>query len=372
MTVTKPADHPKTPDRRVGVLLMNLGTPEGTDYWSMRRYLKEFLSDRRVIEVPRAIWWPILNGIILTFRPSRSGHAYASIWNRELDESPLKTITRAQAAAIGQTLASRHGSEVIVDWAMRYGQPAIGPAIQRLKDQGCDRILLFPLYPQYSATTTATANDQAFRQLMTMRWQPSVRTVPQYFEHPAYIDALARSVERHYAGLDHTPDMLLVSFHGLPKMYLEKGDPYHCYCVKTARLLRERLGWDESRLRHSFQSRFGKAEWLKPYTDETVAALAGQGIRSIAVIAPGFSADCVETLEEIQGEVKDAFIQAGGERFSYIPCLNDHPDHVALLSAIIERELGGWLSTARAANEAGEALPVRRPAGTASMTMAGD
>jgi ferrochelatase len=342
-----PSDHPPALPRRVGVLLINLGTPEGTDYWSMRRYLKEFLSDPRVIEIPKAVWWPILNGIVLTVRPNRSGHAYKSIWNEERNESPLKTITRAQAEGVASLLRDRHGDALVVDWAMRYGQPATGPAIERLKAQGCDRILLFPLYPQYSATTTATANDQAFRKLMKMRWQPAVRTVPAYHDDPGYIDALARSVERHLETLDFTPDILLASFHGLPKLYLDRGDPYHCFCVKTARLLAERLGWAEGRVRHSFQSRFGKAEWLKPYTDKTVEELARQGHRKIALIAPGFSADCVETLEEIQFQVKDAFMAAGGERFTYIPCLNDHADHIGFLTGLIERELGGWLDGVR-------------------------
>ena len=348
LPIPKPTDHPPVPARPVGVLLMNLGTPEATDYWSMRRYLKEFLSDPRVIEVPKAVWWPILNGIILTVRPGKSGHAYKSIWNEERNESPLKTITRAQTEGVAAALAARHGGAVVVDWAMRYGQPAVGPAIQRLKDQGCDRILLFPLYPQYSATTTATANDQAFRKLMAMRWQPAVRTVPAYHDEPGYIEALARSVERHIAALDHTPDVLLASFHGLPQAYLDRGDPYHCFCLKTTRLLAERLGWEPGRVRHSFQSRFGKAEWLKPYTDRTVEELARAGKTKIAVIAPGFSADCVETLEELRFQVKDAFQAAGGERFTYIPCLNDDPDHIAFLADIVERELGGWIDGAGA------------------------
>ena len=347
-----PAGHPAPRKSRIGVLLINLGTPEGTDYWSMRRYLREFLSDTRVIEVPKAVWWPLLNGIILTFRPFRSGKAYASIWNNERGESPLKTITRAQAEGVARQMADRWGDGVVVDWAMRYGEPATGAAIQRLKDQGCDRILLFPLYPQYSATTTATACDQAFRQLMRMRWQPAVRTVPTYHDDPAYIDALAKSVKRHLKSTEFDPDVLLVSFHGLPRKYLEKGDPYHCYCVKTARLLAERLGWPAGKVRHSFQSRFGAAEWLKPYTDHTVEELARQGVKKIAVIAPGFAADCVETLEEIQDEVREAFLEAGGERFSYIPCLNAQADHIAFLTATVERELAGWLPTAAAsANE---------------------
>lgn len=352
MTSLMPAGHPPVPQRRVGVLLVNLGTPEATDFWSMRRYLKEFLSDPRVIEVPRAIWWPILNGVILTTRPGRSGHAYKSIWNEERNESPLKTVTRAQAAGVASVLESRHGDRVMVDWAMRYGQPAIGPAIERLKGQGCDRILLFPLYPQYSATTTATVNDEAYRHLMKMRWQPAIRTVPSYHDEPGYIEALARSVERHLRELDFTPDVLLASFHGLPQAYLDRGDPYHCFCVKTARLLAERLGWPEGKVRHSFQSRFGKAEWLKPYTDRTVEELAAQGLKKIAVIAPGFAADCVETLEEIQFQVKDAFVAAGGERFTYIPCLNDHPDHIEFLAGMVERELGGWVDRARVVEKA--------------------
>ncbi|WP_207483505.1 ferrochelatase [Arenibaculum pallidiluteum] len=356
MTMPIPAGHPPIPARRIGVLLINLGTPEGTDYWPMRRYLREFLSDPRVIEVPRAVWWPVLNGIILTVRPGRSGHAYKSIWNEERNESPLKTITRSQAERVAGLLRDRHGDALVVDWAMRYGQPATGPAIERLKAQGCDRILLFPLYPQYSATTTATANDQAFRHLMKMRWQPAVRTVPAYHDEPGYIEALARSVERHMETLDFTPDILLASFHGLPRAYLDRGDPYHCFCVKTARLLAERLGWAEGRVRHSFQSRFGRAEWLKPYTDKTVEELARQGHRRIALIAPGFAADCVETLEEIQFQVKDAFMAAGGEKFTYVPCLNDQPDHIAFLAAVVERELGGWIGGARAGVRDGEGI----------------
>lgn len=328
---------------RIGVLLINLGTPEGTDYRSMRRYLSEFLSDPRVIEVPKAVWWPVLNGVILTFRPGRSGRAYRGIWNEERNESPLKTITRAQAESIATLMSARHGERVVVDWAMRYGHPAIGPSIRRLRDEGCDRMLLFPLYPQYSATTTATANDQAFRQLMRMRRQPTIRSVPAYYREPGYIDALARSVERHLAQIDFDPDVLLASFHGLPEAYRDRGDPYDRHCIETAELLASRLGWPVSKFRHSFQSRFGKAEWLKPYTDRTVEALAREGKKRIAVIAPGFAADCVETLEEIQQEVKDAFMAAGGERFTYIPCLNDSPDHLEFLASIVDRELGGWI-----------------------------
>lgn len=345
----RPPGHMTVPARRIGVLLLNLGTPEGTDYWSMRRYLKEFLSDPRVIEIPKLIWQPLLQTLVLTTRPQKSGKAYASIWNRERNESPLKTITRDQADGLRAAIQAQYGETVVVDWAMRYGQPAIQPAVQRLKDAGCDRILLFPLYPQYSATTTATACDQAFRKLMSMRWQPAIRTVPSYHDDPAYIDALARSVERHLAELPWVPDMLLVSFHGLPERNLELGDPYYCFCLKTARLLRERLGWPETRVRHSFQSRFGRTEWLKPYTDATVTALAEEGVKRLAVIAPGFASDCVETLEELDGENRELFLEHGGEAFSFVPCLNAHPDHIEMLKGIVERELSGWLPAARQA-----------------------
>lgn len=340
-----PAGHPQIPSRKTGVLLVNLGTPNGTDYWNMRRYLKEFLSDERVIEEPRWKWWPILNLIILTTRPSKSGEAYASIWNREKDESPLRTITRDQTEKVAARIAAKHGEDVIVDFCMRYGDPSTGSKIQELHDRGCDRIVFFPLYPHYAASTTATANDQAFRKLMEMRWQPAIRTVAPYFDHPLYIEALAQSVERAYSAMDRRPDALVASYHGLPKDYFDRGDPYHCHCQKTSRLLRERLGWKDG-LVTAFQSRFGKAEWIQPYTVETVAALAREGKKHIAVIAPGFSADCVETLEEINEEIGDAFREAGGERFDYIPCLNDDDAHVDLIEAILDVELTGWTPAA--------------------------
>ena len=270
MTVLPPG-HPPFKIGKIGVLLINLGTPEATSYWPMRRYLKEFLSDRRVIEVNRALWWVLLNGIILTTRPKKSGHAYAQIWNTELNESPLKTTTRAQAQKLAERLADL--PQVIVDWGMRYGLPPTGERIQALKDQGCDRILLFPLYPQYSAATTATALDKAYDKLKEMRWQPAIRTVPPYFDHPAHIEALAQSLERHMASLDWTPDMILASFHGLPKEYFMAGDPYHCHCMKTARLLTERLKLPREKVQVVFQSRFGRAEWLQPYAQQTVVAL---------------------------------------------------------------------------------------------------
>lgn len=338
-----PPDHPALPRARVGVVLANLGTPDGTDYWSMRRYLSEFLSDQRVIDYPRWKWQPLLQLIILSKRPFTSGRNYRSIWNREADESPLLTTTRAQAAAVAARLAALYGDRVVVDFAMRYGNPATASVLQKLKDRGCERIVFFPLYPQYSAPTTATANDQAFRALMTMRWQPSLRTVPAYADDPRYIAALAQSVERAYAGLATRPDRLVVSFHGMPERYLAEGDPYHCQCQKTTRLLRERLGFAPDEVVIAFQSRFGPEEWLKPYTVEEVARLAQAGQRRIAVISPAFAADCVETLEEIDQEIRHAFRAAGGGDFTYIPCLNDDAAHIEMMVSILQRELSGWV-----------------------------
>ena len=336
-----PEGHPDLPINRVGVLLINLGTPDGTDYWSMRRYLKEFLSDRRVIETNRVLWWFILNVIVLTKRPFSSGEAYRSIWNEALDESPLRTISRSQAEKMGVAFQDRPA--VIVDWAMRYGTPSTKSRIEHLKAQGCDRILLFPLYPQYSAATTATACDKAFDALKEMRWQPAVRVVPAYHDDPVYIEALAQSLKGGLAALDWEPEVVLASYHGLPVEYFEKGDPYHCHCAKTTRLLREALGWDEGRLRMTFQSRFGKAEWLQPYTDKTVEGLARDGVKNLAVITPGFAADCVETLEEIAGENGEIFHEHGGENFAALPCLNDSEEGMRVLNALVERELQGWL-----------------------------
>lgn len=336
-------DHPPVPPARIGVVLANLGTPDATDYWSMRRYLSEFLSDRRVIDYPAWKWQPILQAMVLTKRPFSSGANYRKIWNAELDESPLRTITRDQATAVAAALAEEHGDRVIVDFAMRYGNPSTLDVIRRLQAAGAERILFFPLYPQYSAPTTATANDQAFRALMALRWQPAIRTVPAYYDHPLYIEALAESVERAYAGLGRRPDLLVTSYHGMPERYLAEGDPYHCQCRKTTRLLRERLGWGTDAITVSFQSRFGPEEWLKPYTVDEVARLARAGTRHIAVIAPAFSSDCVETLEEINGEIRESFLHAGGEEFTYIPCLNAEPAHIRMLVAIVRHELGGWL-----------------------------
>ncbi|MBT8409854.1 MAG: ferrochelatase [Alphaproteobacteria bacterium] len=338
-----PKDHPKVARPRVGVLLANLGTPDGYDYWSMRRYLNEFLSDRRVIDYSPWIWQPLLQTIILTKRPFSSGAAYKSIWNEEAGESPLMTITKAQTEKIRAAMAKRYGDDVIVDFAMRYGNPSTKSKVEKLTEQGCRKILFFPLYPQYAGATTATANDEFFRSLIDLKWQPTVRTVPPYFDRACYIEALAKSVERAYAEMDVKPDVLVASYHGVPKRYLMEGDPYHCQCQKTTRLLKERLGWDDSQIQTTFQSRFGPEEWLKPYTVEQVARLAEEGKKNIAVIAPAFSADCIETLEEINEEIRESFEEAGGEAFTYIPCLNDDALHITALCNAIDDSLAGWI-----------------------------
>ena len=335
-----PPGHPPIPQKKIGLLLINLGTPEATDYWSMRRYLKEFLSDPRVIETNRLLWWLILNGIILNFRPQRSGHAYEKIWNKEKNESPLKTFTRAQAEKLAAAMSGN--DKLVVDWAMRYGKPSIDERLQTLKDQGCDKILLMPLYPQYSAATTATALDKAYETLQAMRWQPAIRTVPPYFDEAAYIDALAESLESHLASLAWKPDRILIAFHGLPREYLDRGDPYHCHCQKTARLIREKLKLSADFAQLVFQSRFGRAEWLKPYALDTVEALPGQGVKNLVMISPGFPSDCVETLEELSIGLKETFKEQGGENFSVAPCLNDSPASIKLLQSLAENELQGW------------------------------
>jgi ferrochelatase len=336
-----PADHPWVRRGRVGVLLLNLGTPDATDYRSMRRYLKEFLSDRRVIEEPRWKWWPILNLIILTTRPGRKGRDYDKIWNRDRDEGPLKTITRSQAERLAAALASE--PRVVVDWAMRYANPTTASRITALQEQGCERLLLVPLYPQYAAATTATACDQAFRALMTMRRQPAVRVAPAWHDDPVYIEALAGSVRSHLETLDWKPEALIATFHGMPVKYLHAGDPYHCQCQKTSRLLREALEWPAQAWHTTFQSRFGTDVWLQPYTDETVARLARSGIKRLALIAPGFAADCLETLEELDGENRAVFLHNGGERFTYVPALNDSPAGIRVIEHVVRRELMGWV-----------------------------
>ena len=336
-----PADHPPVKFGKVGVLLVNLGTPDGTDYTSMRRYLKEFLMDKRVIEWPRALWYPILFGIVLRTRPGKVGKAYEEIWNKDLDESYLRTYTRNQAEKMAETF--KEHSHVVIDWAMRYGQPSIASRIDALKAEGCEKILLFPLYPQYAAATTATVNDKAFEALLKMRWQPALRTVPPYHDDPVYIEALANSVKTHLETLDWEPDLLITSFHGIPQSYFKKGDPYHCQCMKTARLLREKLGYGKDKLMVTFQSRFGPEEWLQPYTDKTVEKLAKDGVKKIAIMNPGFVSDCLETLEEIAGEAGEIFLHNGGEKFTHIPCLNDSTDGMWVLEHVVRRELGGWI-----------------------------
>lgn len=333
-----PSGHPPVKQGKIGVLLINLGTPDGTDYGSMRRYLSEFLSDPRVIEVPQPIWQLILQGPILTFRPSKSGRAYKKVWME--DGSPLLFYTRAQAEKLNQRIGS---DSLVVDFAMNYGNPSIKSKIDALKDQGCTRILTVPLYPQYSATTTASVNDRTFKALMKLRWQPALRTTPAFHDDPNYIDALCASLKDSLSKLDFKPDVLLMSYHGIPKSYFDKGDPYHCHCHKTTRLVREKMGWDENFIRTTFQSRFGPQEWLQPYTDKTLEALPEDGVKKVAVAAPAFISDCLETLEEIAMEGGDSFLEAGGEKFASLPCLNDSDIAIDLLETLVKRELGGWV-----------------------------
>ena len=330
-----PPDHPPIPAPRIGVLLINLGTPDAPDEGAVRRYLAEFLSDKRVVEIPSILWQPLLRGVVLRSRPKRSAHAYKQVWRE--DGSPLAAITRAQAEA----LAARLAPDVIVDHAMRYGSPAIGERLAALKDRGCERILVAPLYPQYCAATTATANDAAFAALAQMRWQPAIRTLPPYFDDPAYIGALKASVEAALAALPFGPQAIVTSFHGMPARTLELGDPYHCHCQKTARLLGQALGRD---IVVSFQSRFGRAKWLEPATDYMLSKAADQGVKRIAVIAPGFSADCLETLEELDMRGRETFLAAGGTDFAYLPCLNESPPSLHMLETLVRRELEGWLA----------------------------
>ena len=332
--MTIPAGHPAIPPRKIGVLLTNLGTPDAPDPKSVKRYLGEFLSDRRVVEIPAIAWQPILRGIILNTRPKKSAHAYGLVWSDE--GSPLAAITRRQA----QALTDAFGEGVIVDYAMRYGNPAIADRLAALKDAGCERILIAPLYPQYCAATTATANDKAFAALAGMRWQPAIRTLPPYHDDPAYIAALKDSIESQLAGLDFVPERIVASFHGMPKRTLELGDPYHCHRQKTARLLSEAMNRE---LTIAFQSRFGPAKWLGPATDETLEALPAQGVRKVAVVAPGFSADCLETLEELAIRGRESFVAAGGTDFAYLPCLNDGAPGMAMLRTLLHRELQGWI-----------------------------
>lgn len=330
----RPATHPAVRSGRVGVLLVNLGSPDAPDVPAVKRFLGEFLSDKRVIEIPALLWQPILRLLILNLRPRTTAANYAKVWTPE--GSPITAITRAQAEA----LQGRFGPQVTVDWAMRYGTRSIPERLQALMEQGCDRILLAPMYPQYSAATNATVVDAANAAIAEWRWQPALRTLPPYYDNPDHVTALATSIRAGVAGLDFEPQLVVTSFHGMPQRTLDRGDPYHCQCQKTGRLLQDELGMP---VKVTFQSRFGRAEWLKPYTDATLEALAGQGITRIAVVCPGFAADCLETLEEVAMEGRDEFIEAGGTHFAYIPCLNDSDTGMAMLEAIVRRELAGWV-----------------------------
>ena len=332
-----PTDHPPIVRRKIGVLLINLGTPDAPDTQAVRRYLGQFLTDRRVIEIPAWAWRPILHGIVLRTRPKKSALAYAQVWTK--DGSPLAAITRRQAQALGERL----GDGVIVDFAMRYGNPAIGDAIDRLKAAGCERILAAPLYPQYCAATTASAHDAIFAAIARMRWQPALRTLPPYHDDPRYIAALKASLERQIAGLDFTPERVLLSFHGMPQRTLALGDPYHCHCRKTARLLGEAM---QIPVDTAFQSRFGRAKWLDPATDTVLAAYPAQGVTRLAIAAPGFSADCLETLEELGIRGREQFLGAGGKCFARLDCLNDSAEGIEMLNAVVGRELDGWLTPA--------------------------
>jgi ferrochelatase len=339
-TGAAPARPEPQPASRTGVLLVNLGTPEATDPGSVRRYLREFLSDRRVIEASPLIWRPILECVVLPFRSRRSGAAYARIWDKERNESPLKTITRGQAEKLAAALAD---AGVVVDWAMRYGKPAIRERVDAMIEQGCDRILVAPLYPQYSATTTASVMDAVFATLKPMREQPTLREMPPYYGDPDYIDALAVSIITGLDRLPFEPQLVLASYHGLPEAYVARGDPYRRHCEATTELLRQRLGWREDYLPMSFQSRFGRAEWLKPYTAGLIEQFAKAGVKRMAVVTPGFSADCIETLEEIGIENAEVFRHHGGAEYAALPCLNDSKEGMTMLESLVRRELQGWV-----------------------------
>jgi len=333
-------DPPAAPP--IGVLLVNLGSPDAAEPAAVRRYLREFLSDPRVIEDQGLIWKFVLNAIILTTRPRRRARDYAKIWNKADNEAPLKTITRAQAQKLAARLEAKE-ARILVDWAMRYSNPAIGERIETLMAQGCDRLLVVPLYPQYAAATTATVADEVLRVLARLRRQPALRIAPPYYDDPVYIEAIASTLRAALAGIGFEPELVLASFHGIPKDYAEQGDPYPQQCAETVRLLRARLGYDANKLLLTFQSRFGRAEWLTPYTDKTVEQLARQGVRNLAVVMPGFSADCLETLEEIAIENADIFRKNGGVNFFAVPCLNDSAPGMAVIQAVAERELRGWV-----------------------------
>ncbi len=328
--------------QKIGVLLINLGSPSGTDFWSVRSYLKEFLGDRRVVEIPRPIWWLILNGIILNTRPQKSGKKYEEIWDTKNNCAPLVSITRKSSEKLATMMADTH-PDLVIDWAMRYGEPTIASTIDALREQGCARILLVPLYPQYSASTTASVIDAVGEALKKIRHQPEIRSVPPYYKDPAYIEALAASLKKGLAKLDFTPDVIISSFHGLPKLFAKRGDPYPEHCEQTFALLKKAMGAEGYKLQMTYQSRFGKAEWLQPYTDKTLEKLAESGVKNVAVVTPGFAADCLETLEEISMENRDYFLKAGGENFEAIPCLNDSAEAIEMMHTLVLRELNGWI-----------------------------
>lgn len=335
-----PAGHPSVSAEKIGVLIVNLGTPDAPTPSAVRRYLKEFLSDKRIVDLPHALWLPVLHGVILNVRPGPTARNYAKIWREEGNESPLRYYTRAQSEGLQQSF----DDTVMVDWAMRYGSPSISDRLNALKGAGATRILILPLYPQYSATTTASVTDAVFDAVKVMRWQPAIRTAPAFHDDPAYIDALATVTRRNLAAAaDGKPEHVVISFHGLPQRYFEAGDPYYCHCAKTARLLREQMRWTEEFAPLAFQSKFGKEKWLEPATEETIRKLGAEGAKNIAVIMPGFVADCIETLEEIDIAARQAFFASGGENFSVIPCLNDAPEMIALLEQITRREGAGWV-----------------------------
>ena len=327
-------NHPDIKFGKTGVLLINLGTPDSTNWWDIRKYLKEFLSDKRVIEVNPVLWQIILNLFILNFRPSKTAHAYKKIWLKEANESPLRYYTRNQAEKLQQELV---GEKVIVDFAMRYGNPSIKSKLNELKNNGCENIIILPLYPQYAAATTATVCDEVYRTLMKMRWQPSLQIVPHYESEPLYVSALVKSIEKKIETISWKPDLIIASYHGIPKKYFDKGDPYHCYCHKTTRLIKEKFSKIE--IQTTFQSRFGPQEWLTPYTDKTLESLSAKGIKNLLVICPGFASDCVETLEEINILGRETFLKNGGEKFDFIPCLNDSSEHIKLFENLVKKYL---------------------------------
>ena len=327
-------NHPDIKFGKTGVLLINLGTPDSTNWWDIRKYLKEFLSDKRVIEVNPVLWQIILNLFILNFRPSKTAHAYKKIWLKETNESPLRYYTRNQAEKLQQELV---GENIIVNFAMRYGNPSIKSKLTELKKNGCENIIILPLYPQYAAATTATVCDEVYRTLMKMRWQPSLQIVPHYESEPLYVSALVKSIEEKIETISWKPDLIIASYHGIPKKYFDKGDPYHCYCHKTTRLIKEKFSKIE--IQTTFQSRFGPQEWLTPYTDKTLESLSAKGIKNLLVICPGFASDCVETLEEINILGRETFLKNGGEKFDFIPCLNDSSEHIKLFENLVKKYL---------------------------------